>query len=128
MQPATEEKARREGPRYLARLRRHRPTAPTSRAAAHPGQNTHFCEERQFRPLCRQGCEQRRVFIVPREIANRRSYPAPQRAGRGFYVHKLIKHPQQEREGLADFENNFSLCTSVPGVEVVPGSWLAGHV
>jgi hypothetical protein len=55
------------------------------------------------------GCEQRRIFIVPRETANARSYPAPQRSGRGFFVHKLIKPPEQEAQGLADFENNFSL-------------------
>lgn len=55
------------------------------------------------------GCEQRRIFIVPREIANKRSYRADPRDGRGFFVHKLIKRPEQEDEGLADFENNFSL-------------------
>jgi hypothetical protein len=55
------------------------------------------------------GCEQRRIFIVPREVADKRSYPAPHRAGRGFFVHKLMKRPEQEPEGLADFENNFVL-------------------
>jgi hypothetical protein len=56
------------------------------------------------------GCEQRRIFIVPSEVADERSYPAPQRAGRGFFVHKLIKRPEEEEpEGLGDFENNFSL-------------------
>jgi hypothetical protein len=55
------------------------------------------------------GCERRRIFVVPREIADKRSHPAPYRAGRGFYVHKLIQGPEQEAEGLADFENNFSL-------------------
>jgi hypothetical protein len=56
------------------------------------------------------GCDRRRIFVVPRDIADKRSYPAPQRAaGRGFWVHKLVKHSTDESEGLADFENNFSL-------------------
>jgi hypothetical protein len=55
------------------------------------------------------GCERRRIFVVPREIANKRSYSAAYRNGRGFFVHKLIKSPEQEAEGLADFENNFAL-------------------
>jgi hypothetical protein len=55
------------------------------------------------------GCEQRRIFVVPRDVANKRSYAAPHRGGRGFFVHKLIKRPDEEREGLADFENNFVL-------------------
>src|SRR6516164_4566917 len=55
------------------------------------------------------GCERRRIFIVPRETADKRSYPAPERAGRGFFVHKLVKYPEEESEGLADFKNNFSL-------------------
>jgi hypothetical protein len=55
------------------------------------------------------GCEQRRLFIVPREVADKRSYAAAYRAGRGFFVHKLIKHPEHEPEGLGDFENNFNL-------------------
>ena len=54
------------------------------------------------------GCEQRRIFIVSRKVADKRSYIATYRAG-GFFVHKLIKSPEQEPEGLADFENNFSL-------------------
>jgi hypothetical protein len=55
------------------------------------------------------GCEQRRIFVVPRKVADARSYAAPHRNGRGFFVHKLIKSPEQEAEGLADFENNFAL-------------------
>jgi hypothetical protein len=58
------------------------------------------------------GCPQRRIFIVPRQVADKRSYAAPHRGGRGFFVHKLIKGPEQEREGLADFENNFKLTRS----------------
>jgi hypothetical protein len=55
------------------------------------------------------GCDKRRIFIVPRKVADARSYWAAYRKGRGFFVHKLIKSPEQEAEGLADFENNFTL-------------------
>jgi len=55
------------------------------------------------------GCERRRLFIVPRHIADARSYAALQRAGRGFFVHKLVNPPEQNPQGLADFENNFCL-------------------
>lgn len=40
------------------------------------------------------GCEQRRIFVVPRNVADARSYQAPHRNGRGFFVHKLIKSPR----------------------------------
>jgi hypothetical protein len=55
------------------------------------------------------GCQRRRIFIVPRNIAAKRSYPTPRRSGRGFFVEKLVKRPDEDREGLADFENNFLL-------------------
>jgi hypothetical protein len=55
------------------------------------------------------GCAERRIFIVPRRVADERAHCAPHRAGKGFYVHKLVKHPEKGTEGLADFENNFAL-------------------
>jgi hypothetical protein len=48
------------------------------------------------------GRDRRRLFIVPREVADERSTPADFRNGRNFNVGKLIQQ-------LADFENNFSL-------------------
>ncbi len=64
-----------------------------------------------------EGCETRRIFIVPREIAEKRSYVADPRNGRGFFVHKLIAAPEDWEGkpvpaggwGLADYENNFRL-------------------
>jgi hypothetical protein len=64
-----------------------------------------------------EGCETRRIFIVPREIAKERSYLAEYRKGRGFFVHKLIATPGDWKGkpvptggwGLADYENNFRL-------------------
>jgi hypothetical protein len=55
------------------------------------------------------GCPGRRYFVVPREVADQRSHAAEFRVGRGFMVHKLVKRPDEDREGLADFEGNFSL-------------------
>jgi hypothetical protein len=40
-----------------------------------------------------QGHERRQIFIVPKEVARRRSYDAKHRKGRGFCVHKLIDGP-----------------------------------
>ena len=64
-----------------------------------------------------EGCETRRIFIVPYNIAQERSYLAEPRNGRGFFVHKLIAPPPISLEepvpsggcGLADCENNFTL-------------------
>src|SRR5262249_40647538 len=65
-----------------------------------------------------EGCETRRIFIVPRGIAEKRSYEAIPGDGRGFFVHKLIKSPPSPIPegaippggwGLADYENNFRL-------------------
>jgi hypothetical protein len=53
----------------------------------------------------------RRTFIVPREVANRRSYESPDWNGYGFYVHKIVRWPTFSPEphshidcGLADYE------------------------
>jgi hypothetical protein len=58
----------------------------------------------------------RRIFIVPRDVANRRSYESPHWSGRGFHVHKLIRWPILRVSklprmdcGLADYEDNFGL-------------------
>jgi hypothetical protein len=50
------------------------------------------------------GCDQRRIFIVPREVADadERSYYAERRDGRGIRVNRII-------ETFGDYENNFSL-------------------
>jgi len=48
------------------------------------------------------GCERRRIFIVPRDVADERSYHAERRDGRGFRVNKVV-------ETLADYEDNFAL-------------------
>lgn len=40
-----------------------------------------------------EGCDQRRIFLVPYNVAQKRSYRAEQRQGRGFFVHKLIGWP-----------------------------------
>jgi hypothetical protein len=65
-----------------------------------------------------EGGETRRIFIVPREIADKRSYVAEPRDGRGFFVHKLVKLPPSTTVGapvpaggwgLADYEDNFRL-------------------
>jgi hypothetical protein len=58
----------------------------------------------------------RRIFIVPRDVANERSYESPQWNGRGLHVHKLIRWPIFPSDfrshvgcGFADFEDNFCL-------------------
>jgi hypothetical protein len=63
------------------------------------------------------GCDRRRIFIVPYEIAHRRSYSAEYRSGRGFFVHRLVAWPTSPLPeiapaggcGLADYEDNFKL-------------------
>ncbi|HWX16486.1 MAG TPA: hypothetical protein VNY07_07860 [Chthoniobacterales bacterium] len=60
---------------------------------------------------------QRRIFVIPHDVAKQRSYIAEQREGRGFFVHKLIGWPPSAIPdpapsggcGLADYEDNFSL-------------------
>jgi hypothetical protein len=52
------------------------------------------------------GCDRRRIFIVPREVADERSTPVDFRNGRNFNVGRLI-------EQLADFEDNFLLGRNV---------------
>jgi hypothetical protein len=52
------------------------------------------------------GCDRRRIFIVPREVADERSTPADFRNGRNFNVGRLIQQ-------LADFEDNFLLGRNV---------------
>jgi hypothetical protein len=62
-------------------------------------------------------CETRRIFIVPHEAAQKRSYQAENRDGRGFFVHKLVAWPPSPLPevvpaggcGLADYEDNFAL-------------------
>ena len=59
----------------------------------------------------------RRIFIVPRAVANRRSYESPQWKDRGFHVYQLIRWPtfpltdprSRGEGGLADYQNNFNL-------------------
>jgi hypothetical protein len=71
-----------------------------------------------------EGLKARRIFIVPRPIADLRSYAAETRQGRGFFVHRLVQPPpspfptggpvQGGGWGLADYENNFALSEAVP--------------
>ncbi len=64
-----------------------------------------------------KGCEARRIFIIPAEVAEVRSYLAEHRNGRGFFVHKLVRWPTHPLptpppaggSNLADFEDNFRL-------------------
>jgi hypothetical protein len=64
-----------------------------------------------------QEFERRRIFVIPRDVAQKRSYEAEYRKGRGFFVHKLIDWPPSpipDRApsggcGLADYEDNFGL-------------------
>jgi hypothetical protein len=58
----------------------------------------------------------RRTFIVPRDVANTRSYESPDWDGRGFHVYKLVRWPNFSSDsrlhldcGLADYEDNFCL-------------------
>lgn len=65
------------------------------------------------------GLDLRRIFIIPRNVAEKRSYLATHRDGRGFFVHRLLAtppNPLPRREpvppggwGLGDYENNFTL-------------------
>lgn len=64
-------------------------------------------------------CTSRRVFILPRDVADKRSYFARHRNGRGFRLHKLADFPPSPFPktsripkggwGIADYENNFTL-------------------
>jgi hypothetical protein len=66
-----------------------------------------------------KGLEMRRIFIVPRNIADQRSYVAENRQGRGFFVNKLMAVPPSPFPvgapvptggwGIGDYENNFLL-------------------
>ena len=64
-----------------------------------------------------EGCATRRIFIIPAEVAQARSYQAEHREGRGFFAHKLVTWPTYPvpsppptgGAGLADFEENFRL-------------------
>ena len=70
-----------------------------------------------------EGLDTRRIFIVPRNIADQRSYAAEPRHGRGFFVHQLVQLPpssfptggtvQGGGWGLADYENNFGLSEAI---------------
>jgi hypothetical protein len=70
-------------------------------------------------------CQTRRIFIIPHETAQKRSYPAEYRRGRGFFVHKLVAWPPLPLPevappggcGLADYEDNFSLSLTPCGRE-----------
>ena len=53
------------------------------------------------------GCEHRRIFIVPRDVADQRSYYAKRRDGQGIRVNKIM-------ETFGDYENNFSLLSHEP--------------
>jgi hypothetical protein len=66
------------------------------------------------------GFASRRIFIVPRKIADERSYsvnrtwrPPGRQVGPGFFIGKLIAAPTLGGQGLADYENNFSLAYDV---------------
>ena len=64
-----------------------------------------------------QEFERRRIFVIPYEVAQKRSYRAEQRQGRGFFVNRLISWPPSPipdqapsgGSGLADYEDNFGL-------------------
>lgn len=63
----------------------------------------------------------RRTFIVPRNVANTRSYESPNWDGHGFHVHKLVRRPTFPSDsrlhldcGLADYEDNFCLSSTPP--------------
>jgi hypothetical protein len=66
-----------------------------------------------------EGCEKRRIFVIPEKIAKVRSYEAKHRDGRGFFVNRLIALPPTPFPaevpvptggwGLADYEDNFTL-------------------
>jgi hypothetical protein len=66
------------------------------------------------------GCDRRRIFIVPYQIAYKRSYLAEYRSGRGFFVHRLVEWPPSPLPevvpaggcGLADYEDNFTLSST----------------
>jgi hypothetical protein len=76
-----------------------------------------------------EGVEGRRIFIIPYDVALKRSYPAEQREGRGFFVHKLIGWPPSPIPdlaptggcGLADYEDNFGLSPTPPGMMAKEG-------
>jgi hypothetical protein len=63
------------------------------------------------------GFDRRRIFIIPYEVADRRSYAADYRSGCGFFVHRLVAWPPSPVPeiapaggcGLADYEDNFKL-------------------
>lgn len=65
------------------------------------------------------GLDQRRIFIIPRSVAEKRSYLAERRDGRGFFVHKLIALPPKPFPrgasvpaggwGIGEYENNYAL-------------------
>jgi hypothetical protein len=60
------------------------------------------------------GFERRRVFMLPYDVAMRRSYYTEYRRGRGFFVHRLIEWPNGDGtaaggNGVADFEDNYRL-------------------
>jgi hypothetical protein len=67
--------------------------------------------------LAARAGETRRIFIVPRDVANSRSYEGFRTNERCFHVHKLVRWPTfplaEPRSrvdcGLADYEANFSL-------------------
>jgi hypothetical protein len=69
-----------------------------------------------------EGSAMRRINIVPLAIADKRSYLAAPRNGRGFFVHKLNELPPVQIPieattpaggwGLADYEDNFRLETN----------------
>jgi hypothetical protein len=69
-----------------------------------------------------EGHDRRQIFIIPNEVAVKRSYEAEYRQGRGFFVHKLIDWPPSPLPdrapaggcGLADYENNFTLSIGPP--------------
>jgi hypothetical protein len=69
------------------------------------------------------GCDRRRFFIVPRKIADARGTTEnrtwrkkrPERApGRSFFVRNVVKFPDEHRQGLADYEDNFGLSQKPP--------------
>jgi hypothetical protein len=64
-----------------------------------------------------EGYKERGIFIVPYDVAQKRSYEAKYRKGRGFFVHRLIEAPRFPLPhpvptggcGLADYKDNFGL-------------------
>jgi hypothetical protein len=68
-----------------------------------------------------EGLSERRFYLAPRDVVFARSYDAPHRRGRGFFVHRLDGRPPSPLPsgdpptggwGLLDYRDNFVLSPS----------------